>query len=388
MNSQTFSGNFFEIGKQQGKIYAKNKMSFKHVKIDRDLYQKQLTIYKKFYPELLSEFEGMVEAGNFDKDKLIYHFITAELHCHRDWFGLGATVDSMSDQINVQKRSNESNKLNKLNKPNMSSKSSKLNLSQKQTEGKACTIFGYKKDGKLFVGRNYDWLPKTEKIFTTYTVKNQERNSFIAVTDGAYVAEAGNNLKNLFYNATDAINDKGLFIGINFAYTDKWSYGLSCIHISKFIAETCSTVEESIKVFEKIPVCCPKNFFIADKDGDMVVIEHTSKRFKIIYPKNDILVQTNHYLDSELAKEDTVLSVLPIHNTFIRCHETFQRIHLYKNNFNLNKIISVLGKKGTYTCQNFPGIKTIWTLALDMTNKKYKMYYDLFKKRNERMLKV
>ncbi len=377
MHSQTFSGNFFEIGKQQGKIYAKNKMSFKHVKIDKELYKKQLTIYKKFYPELLSEFEGMAQAGNFDKDKLIYQFITAELRCYRDWFELETDIDSMSDNVH-----------DKTNILNRSNNVSKLNLSQKQTPGKACTIFGYKKDGKLFVGRNYDWLPKTEKIFTTYTLKNPERNSFIAVTDGGYGSEAGNDIKNVFYNVNDAINNKGLFIGLTFAYNDKWSYGLSCVHICKLIAETCSTVKDAIKVFEKIPVCCPKNFFIADKNGDMIVIEHTSQQFKILYPKNDILIQTNNYIDAELAKEDTALKSLSIHNTFIRYHETFQRIHLYENKFNINKIITILGKKGTYVCQNFPGIKTIWTLALDMTNKKYKLYHNLFGKRKERMLKV
>lgn len=342
MQIKTFSGNFVEIGKQQGKVYHKRRMSFKNLKIDPKLFGNQLRVYKKFYPELLKEFEGIAEAGNFDKNKLIYHFITAEIKCYKDWFG----------------------------------------------SKKACTIFGFKNKDKLFVGRNYDWAPKTQGLFEIYKVQNPQRNSFIALTDGGYGSEAGTNIKNLFYNADDAINDKGLFIGLTFAYSDNWSYGLSCVHMTKLIAETCATVQEAIKVFEKVPLCCPKNFFIADKNGHMVIIEHTSQKFKVIYPKNGILIQTNHYVDPELAKEDTVLKRVPIHNTHLRYHETFQRINFSRNKFNLNKVINVLGKKGTYTCQNFPGVKTIWTLALDMTNKKYKVYWNIFEKRKEKVLRI
>lgn len=340
MQIKTFSGSFSQIGEQEGKIYQKNGMSFNDVKINQELYQNQLKVYQKFYPKILEEFESMAEAGNFDKDKLIYHFITSELKSHKDGFG----------------------------------------------PKKACTIFGFKKDDKLFVGRNYDWLPKTQAFFQTYKVQNPHRNSFIALTDSGY--EAGIKTKNLFYNADDAINDKGLFVGLTFAYNNNWSYGLSCIHMTKLIAETCSTVREAINVFKKVPLCCPKNFFIADKKGEMAVIEHTSKRFKILYPKEGILIQTNHYVDAELAKEDTVLKCLPIHNTFIRYHETFQRINFNRNKFKLDDVIKVLGEPRTYTCQNFPGVKTIWTIALDMTNKRYKLYWDIFEKRKEKVLKI
>jgi len=280
--------------------------------------------------------------GNFDEEKLVYHFITTELNCYKNWFGMD----------------------------------------------RACTIFGIKKSDNLFVGRNYDWLPKTENLFQVYKFINPAKFSFVAITDGAYGAEAGYDRKNWFYNVDDAINDKGLFIGITFAYADQWSWGISCVHMTKIIAETCATVKDAIKVFEKIPLCCPKNFFIADKNGDMAIVEHSAKKFKVIYPKDNILIQTNHYIDSELAKKDTVLKRVPFHNTFIRYYETLQKINFEKDKFNSNSVIKILGGKGSYTCQNFPGVKTIWTLSLDMTNKKYKIYWDIFKKRKSIKLNV
>jgi predicted choloylglycine hydrolase len=342
MNTNTFKGDFFEMGKQQGETYRKNGMNFDSEKIDNKLYQNQLKIYKKHYPELLEEFRGMAEAGNFDRDALTYRFITAEITWYKKW------LDSK----------------------------------------KACTIFGVKSGNDLFVGRNYDWLPQIEKLFGVYKVINPTRHSFIAVTDMAYAGEAGVSIKNLFYNADDAINDKGLFIGLTFACADQLSYGLSCVHMIKLIAETCSTVEEVLKVFKKVPLAVPKNFFIADKHGNMAIVEHAAKKYKVVYPKNNVLIQTNHYVDPELAKEDTVLERSPAHNTFLRYYETLQKIYSQKDNFKLSNVAHILCKPGTHTCQNFPRMKTIWTLALDMTHQKYEIYWDISGKRKKKKLVI
>jgi len=88
MNIKTFKGKFFEIGQHQGKIYKANGMNLDKVKIDPVLYKNQLKVYKKHYPELLEEFKGMAESGNFDEKKLIYYFITGEILYYRNRFRL------------------------------------------------------------------------------------------------------------------------------------------------------------------------------------------------------------------------------------------------------------------------------------------------------------
>ena len=88
MNTKIFQGNFFEIGQQQGEIYKTNGMNFDKVKIDPFLYENQLEVYKKYYPELLEEFRGMAKGGNFDEEKLIYDIITNEIFYYKNRFGL------------------------------------------------------------------------------------------------------------------------------------------------------------------------------------------------------------------------------------------------------------------------------------------------------------
>ena len=157
--------------------------------------------------------------------------------------------------------------------------------------------------------------------------------------------------KHHYYDADDALNDKGLCIGLTVATADPWSYGLIATHIIKLIAESCTTVEDALKVFKRVPLCCPKNFFIADKNGDMAIVEHTSEKYKIIYHKNGILIQTNHFVDPELAKDDTVLICVPGHNTCLRYKEDLQKITAMKTHFKIWYVMKILGIPGSVVCE-------------------------------------
>lgn len=342
-DTSSFSGNYYEIGRQQGIIFKEKGFNFDNITIDPDLYQNQLQIYKKHYPEQLEEIHGMADGGDYDAEKLTYVLITGEIQFY----------------------------------------TSQLRLD------KACTIFGCKVGEKLFVGRNYDWIPEAEKGFEVYRVENPDRNSFLAVTDMGIGDAEASGLNFTFYYPDDAINDKGLFVGLTFAFADQWAYGISSIHMTKLIAEKCATIADAERIFNEVPLCCPKNFFIADKNGDMMIVEHTSKKVKFLYPQDDLLIKSNHYVDKELAeKDETVLKRVPFHNTFIRYYETLQRINFDRENLELDSVIKILGDPSSYTCQNIPGMKTIWTLALDMTKKQYKIFWDLHGERKEKDLKV
>jgi len=344
---KTFTGNYFEIGRQQGEIYRQNGMNCDLVKIDPTIYKRQLQIYEKHYPQMLEELRGVAEGGNYQLDNVIWWFICGAESC----------------------------------------------LKEKAAPPKACSIFGVKNQGRLYVGRNYDLFPMTENLFEVYKVVNPQCNSYIAVSDmGSYrFLEA--NPKCLFYYPADAINRQGLFVGPTYAFGDQCSYGLAVIHMMKLITETCATVHEALAVFEKVPLNWPKNFFIADKNGDMAVVEHTSRRFKVLYPQDDILLQTNHYLDPELKKDDqiynnTITNTLMRYNTLERYDEIYQKLKAGKEHFGFEDIIEILGKPGTHACQNWILIKTIWTLALDMTNQQYRIYWDLLSKRKNQELKI
>jgi len=338
---KTFKGSFFEIGKQQGELYRQNGLCLDSIKVDHKLVAEQLKIFEKYYPQFLEEIDGISVGGNFDKDKLLHIYLALEILGYTNRF--------------------------------------KLPLS--------CTIFGVKNHNGTFVGRNLDWIPITETIMEPYKREAEGCYKILAISD-MFIGDASDVEKRfLLYDAIDVINEKGLFIGITYAYGNTCSYGLSWKELTRIIGERCATVDEALNIFKCIPVSHPKNFFIADKKGNMVVVEHNSKNYKIVYPKNNVLIQTNHYLDPDLSKIDKVLIENPTHNTFIRYYETLQKINFIKDTFQLSDVIKILGNPQSYTCQNHE-IRTIWTVALSMEKQQSKLYTDVVGKQNEQELVI
>ena len=291
-----------------------------------------MDVYREYYPELLEELNGMADGVGFNPERLIYRFVCGEILFYTDML--------------------------------------KLN--------RGCTIFGMKNKNGVFVGRNYDWGPEEAQLVASHTVQNSEKNSFIGFT----VLGIGSN------SVEDAINDKGLYIGITFADNHRWSFGLSSLHVGKLIAETCTTVNEALTLFEKVPLCCPKNYFIADKRGDMAVVEHTSERYEVLYPKDDILIHTNHYVHPELGEEDMILHDMPFSDTYLRYYEVLRNLNLQKEKFHYPSIIKLLTNPESYIFENQPAIRTLWSLALDMKNARYRVYWNLVNRRRTRLLEV
>jgi predicted choloylglycine hydrolase len=339
MRVREFSGDFFEIGKQEGEIYKKNGMRI-DIKIIPSLYKKQLKIYKEYYPEFLEEIEGIASVVKCKKEKLIFNFICGEILFYKRFL-----------------------------------------------EHSGCTAFGVESRKGVFIGRNLDWFPATEKFFEVYKVNFKgKRYSFTGITDMGITTNKPDQ-REFFYYPDDAINEKGLFISLLAAYNKKWNYGIESIFMTKYIAERCSSVEEAIETFKKTPVFLPMFFFIADKNGKMVVIEHNSKKFKVIYPKDGVLIHTNHYLDKELKREDIILKVNPSHSSFVRYYKTLMEINKRKEIFNFSDVSKILTDKNLQICQNSKLRKTIWSLAIDAKRRKYKLYWDIFEKKKEMYIK-
>lgn len=333
----------FELGKQFGVAYKKNGLDVEYIQIQPALYARQLRIYKKHFPQFLEELRGVAAVLDCDVDKLIYSFIAAP-----------------TERLMAHPRFTRT----------------------------ACSVFGFSKGDDLFVGRNYDWLPQTEDWFQIYKVQNPKTYSYLVVSD-MDVYQQPTQPEDLRYLPIDCINEKGLFIGLTASINNDVSFGLWSMHIIKLIAETCTNVAEAIEVFKTVPHNCTKNFFLADASGAMAVVEHFSgKRIKIVYPENDLLIKTNHYIDPAFAKKDKILWYKPTNTTFLRYYEILREVNLRRKTFQQKDIPDILNRNGSYLLQNTPTARSIWTLSLNMTKRKYVLYYDLFGKRKSIALKL
>ena len=318
MKTKTLSGSYFEIGKQLGRMYKKNGFSDKKLKLPKEsIIKKQLTIYKKYYPEYLEELRGIADGGKFDYTKI------------RDWF----ITSGLDDKI------------------------------------KGCTIFGIKNKDGYFIGRNYDWINVCDKHATSFKVKHKQAYSYLAGSDMWIPLEGKINPAYLFFSVDDGINKKGLFIGLTYAHHKDRNYGLGADTVIKLVLEKCKNVNEALKLFKKLKICYPKNFFLADKKGNMAIFSTTSKKYRIIYPDKDgILIQTNHFIHQDLVKEDTRPKI-PMKNSKMRYNKV--KFMLKNNKTSLKLMKNILSNHKGQVCGHHKTWKTNWSWIIDYKKSSY-----------------
>jgi len=99
----------------------------------------------------------------------------------------------------------------------------------------------------------------------------------------------------------NGMNEKGLSIVYNYAYPqDIGDEGVPSMIIIREVLENCSTVIETVNHFKKYPRIGGANVLVADKKGDLAVLEVGPKNVEVRRKgsegEKDWLICTNHYL--------------------------------------------------------------------------------------------
>lgn len=325
-----FEGTYYEFGEHIGRQLIENDHDFA-VDIDQNILRRQLKEYKKHYPEMLEQSAGIAHVTGLPVKQVIYNEIALHLE------------------------------------------SRKRRLAAK----KGCTIFAVHENGRTFVGRNYDWMPRVRMIFEKCDISLKGKYRYFAFSDqSTWPGHLGR--KTWEYSTEDAINEHGLYIGLTFSHIDKWSYGIDSPHMLRFVAEHCKNTKEALAAFRKIPVNCAQNFLVADKSGDMAVVQHYARGFEIIRPDDrGVLLLTNHVLSPKIKKLDQVRKDDPSHDTFLRYAEAEQLITEQlggingNHEFQFTDIWPIL-RKSHYVYNK----ETIWSLALELSEERYNLYHD------------
>ncbi len=105
-----------------------------------------------------------------------------------------------------------------------------------------------------------------------------------------------------FVGKEDGINEHGLAVGMNFVAPKSVKPGLNFLIIVRMLLEKCKTVAQALLLIENMPVMTSHNILLADKSGDMAVVEMCSERFRVRRPKSNFLVSTNHFQHDDMLK--------------------------------------------------------------------------------------
>jgi len=221
-----------------------------------------------------------------------------------------------------------------------------------------CSNLAVKTDNGVFFGRNHDMFTVLKKTTETVLYRPDEGYYFVGQGD-------------IMIGKEDGINEHGLAVGMNFVYPKRVKPGLNFMIIVRLLLETCKNTKEAIEVLKKIPASTSHNIILADKSGDMAVVEMCSEATRIRYPEHNYIVSTNHFNHPDMLKHENRIE----ENWFMTsdrytCMEKalHNKLHMENTVIDLEFIKSILSGKQGRLCNYDKKLKfdTLWSFCAEL----------------------
>lgn len=159
------------------------------------------------------------------------------------------------------------------------------------TEEGGCSEFAAFNGTDIVFGRNYDFYYK----FKDYT------ESYVTLPEDAY-SSLGHS--DIFVGREDGLNENGLAIAISFVGPISIDPGVNFPMAVRCILDKCANVEEAVKVLSNTSFSTTNNYLLADRDGNLAVVEASSGKVRVRRPEADqpYMVATNHFMHPDMLE--------------------------------------------------------------------------------------
>jgi len=153
----------------------------------------------------------------------------------------------------------------------------------------ACSIFAASTASDVLFGRNYDFY---------YRFK-EHSESFLTQPSNGYLS-VGNT--DTFVGRYDGVNEKGLAIGMTGVRPKEVKPGVNFPLLVRCVLDKCANVREAKRVLASAHHATTNNYLVADKGGDMTVIEACPNRVRVRKPeeKARFIVCTNQFIQADM----------------------------------------------------------------------------------------
>jgi isopenicillin-N N-acyltransferase-like protein len=146
--------------------------------------------------------------------------------------------------------------------------------------------------GKTLVGQTYDMPEFHQEYLTLLRLKPAQGPRQLLFTFAGIVGAAG-------------LNEAGLALNINYLSPRDVGPGrLHSVVVRQVLAAT--QLADALTPVALPPRAGGAHFLVADKDGDVVSVETTARRFVVAYPEGNAIGHTNHYLAAELKETEYI----------------------------------------------------------------------------------
>lgn len=219
-----------------------------------------------------------------------------------------------------------------------------------------CTCFCFHADGKTVFARNSDMFPSLKPTSESILYRPEQGYIFLGHSTAMVSIE-------------DGINEHGLAAGMTFLLSKQMKPGLHCGFLIRYILETCKTVYEAVSLLSSLPISSTQNIVLADKLGDLAVVECNSQKITIRRPVNgkNFLIAANHFVDSTMQNEHAN----PVPNWY-HSNERYETVNdvLSKDDivYSVNYAQEILSGKYGFMCQYEKDLNfdTLWSVVYDL----------------------
>lgn len=222
-----------------------------------------------------------------------------------------------------------------------------------------CSSFAFCNKEKIILGKNSDFLTFVENLWDSVYYDIEGAYRFVGNTTAWTEIE-------------DGMNEYGLAVALTFVYPTKIAYGLNGGMIVRYILEKCQNTKQAIQAIQKLPIASAQTITLADKSGNIALVECNCEKVTVIEAQKNAVFATNHFVSKEMyvyqyKGEDDCYS----HKRWQTLQKAFECQKEYTVPFAMDLLS---GKKG-FLCQydRTKGMDTIWSVIYDLTENKMYM---------------
>ena len=221
-----------------------------------------------------------------------------------------------------------------------------------------CTCFAFSTENDIIFARNSDFLVSLEKLYM----------NCVYHLDGGY---SFNGNTTAFVQMEDGVNQCGMAVGLTFVYPHIRKPGFNAGMLLRYLLEKCRTTAEAIETLQILPIASAQTLTIADKSGDIVVVECNPNDMEIIRPRTgERFVATANNFNSEKMRLYRNPKIDDWHSDE-RYQTARSALECNKGGYTVAFAQDVLSGKYGFMCQydRKQNADTVWSVVYDLKRK-------------------
>ena len=227
-------------------------------------------------------------------------------------------------------------------------------------EIRGCTAFAYSKDNRVIYGRNNDLPPY---------LKNGSKSEIYSPLNG----NRFNITTSSFINGEEGINEHGLAVAMTFVMTglENIQAGFNSCFIVRYLLEKANSTENALLLLMKLPIASNCNILIADKNGEMSVVECTPYKKRIRKAVNmdngKIVCTVNSFTSDEMKQYDAAKG--DDYHSAKRYYTVMESFNTHMKGNLIETTKQLLKGNYGFICQyDEPDFETVWSSVFDLEN--------------------